>query len=133
MNMKRILYLFILIIPCFLFAKHATIQVTFMNGDRIDYTAKSYYTNYNRHDGYWEYFQHDHFGFPNNRWICICDYVQMNPASRETKKNDFRALRNRTEELGHTVHYFDMQGYTEDQYGVSFLTEEIDKITIDNG
>jgi len=120
------------IFPSFIFADHARIAIYFKDGSAIKYTADSYWTKYNKHDGYYEYFEFYEIGATNPAYVCISDYVDMNPVSRETKKGDYRTLRDQAEALGRTCHYFDVQKICFDQYGVSFLNEEVERIEIIN-
>ena len=124
--MKKLILL-LLISPLFAYAKHAKIGIYFKDGSFVKYVADSYWTQYNKHEDYYEYVG---YGASSKDYVCISDYVMMNPVSRETKKGDYRIIEKYAKELGHTCHYFDWQAGDVDQYGISFLNEEIEKIEI---
>jgi|SRR5215470_773581 len=136
--MKK-LTLLLLTLPLFALASHDKIEIAFLNGDRINYTANSYWTEYNKHNDYYEVYE-DNLktgrggpdGIYDADYVCISDYVAMNPVSRETKKDDYRTLRDKAESLGHACHYYDLQDAYADQYGVSFRYDDIKYIRIND-
>ena len=108
--------------------EYESIDIYFKDGSHVQNTADSYWTEYWQVDDYYEFYLDSRYGKGDSNYICVCDYVSMNPVSRETKKSDFKHVRDKAEALGHTAHYYDLQTTLTDQYGVSFLKSEVDSI-----
>lgn len=133
--MRKLLFL-LLIIPNILFALnasvYATIKLTFKNGAYVEYTANSFWTIWDHMHNYYKYFFWDtETRVKDTDYLCWFDNSCMNPAARETKRQDYKNLRDKIEATGNEANYFEENGTLSDDWCVSIRYDQLET-AIDN-
>src|SRR5215470_1738627 len=125
---------FLIILPCN--AEHAWVKITWKDGKVSKYTAKEYWTNFYRHDGYWAFNQNEQDqNTKKEGWICFADYSGL---FTNDYVNDYVAFYDFMKEEGNLIPEEDVhfeKHETEGKiqykwYCVSFRKDAFDKIEV---
>jgi len=105
------------------------IELYFKNGAYIYYEADSYWTKwYRKHDYFCYFFNVEDKAIPNTDYLCLCDYCAMNPVSRETKRQDYKNLRDKIQASSNKANYFENNGVISDDWCVSVRYDQLHSV-----
>jgi len=133
--MKKYLFILLLLFSIPSFANDG-VELWFKNGNLTVHTAHSVWTTFHYKHNYKQYIQNNvplpYFNVESEDYLCFYDWCTMNPVSRETKRQDFKNLRDKIQETGNEANYFELNGVLSDDWCVSVRYDQLDKVEVNN-